>query len=167
MNRIRFAAFAAGTMTTRTHLTRLAVAAALAALGSTTVPLLSPAPAQASTTRDGCTVTPQRPTAYGTANKTARFRVTVTCAAGRTIQIQQRAYARYANNFSKIYLYRDFVMGFPWAETRTETKILTIGNLRPYGPESAYHDVRFTVKKDGRWSAWTEREKSPTGYLPW
>lgn len=155
-------------MTTRIRLARLVTLTALTAvLGSTTVPLLSPTQAQASTTKDGCTVTPLRPTAYSTANRTARFRVAVTCAAGRTIQIEQRAYARHPSGFSKLYLYRNFVMWFPRAETQTETKILTIGNLRPNGPESAYHDVRFTVKKDGRWSGWTAREKSPTGYLPW
>jgi hypothetical protein len=146
---------------------RLATAAVLAAaLGGTAIPLASVAPAHASTTINDCTVTPLTPVAYSTSNKTANFRVRVTCAAGRTIQIQQRAYALNGQSH-QLLLYRDFVLGFPWAETRTEPKILTVPNYHPSGPEYAHHDVRFTVKKNGIWSKWTGLEQSPIGSLNW
>jgi hypothetical protein len=149
------------------RLPRLATAAVLAvALGGIAVPLASAAPAHASTTTNECTVTPLTPVAYSTSKKTANFRVRVTCAAGRTIQFQQRAY--YQGQAQPIgLLYRDFVLGFPWAETRTEPRILTVPNYHPKGQEYAFHDVRFTVKKNGSWSKWTGLEQSPTGSLNW
>jgi hypothetical protein len=148
------------------RLPHLATAAILAAALSTAVPLVSAAPAHASQTINNCTVTPLTPVTYDTGSKKANFRVRVTCAADRTVQIEQRAYARHGQSH-QLLLSRNFVLGFSSAETRTEVKILTVPNYHPNSREYAHHDVRFTVKKNGSWSKWTEREQSPTGSLNW
>ena len=63
------------------------------AIGSVLSPLALTAPAQASTTQDGCTVTPEIPVFEGEFTSTAVpyvvYRINVTCPTGVTVETEQ------------------------------------------------------------------------------
>ena len=144
------------------RLHRLSIGAALLAIAA--APLALAGPAHATTTANGCSVTPLTPVFAGVAGpppvvKQIRYNVVLACAPGRTVEVQQS-------------LFEDDAPPDPDDFTGTSvntwnpTGIITRGTTAPLantdpGPETIYQRVRFRVTPvGGVQSAWTPFESS-------
>jgi hypothetical protein len=139
---------------------------ALIALVAAAAPLAGIASAEASTTNWGCTVTPERPVfdhinpANG--DKVIRYNMTVTCAAGRTITIDQHIHEEDSVNNYTHQTSNVRSRHFPSADTVTMYWDLTLRNDDVSGAEEQYHTVSFQVELDNlSQSGWTSFERSP------
>jgi len=128
-------------------------------------------PAEASTSRSGCTVTPLKPIYAGYHNslgdKMIRYRVSVTCDANRTAVINwQGVEEDWSSLFNK-----DPDDG-DWSKTERvsfgsglrSTKTLNYDNALPDtegGKEEMYHKARFRVTSNGVQSEPTAWERTP------
>ncbi len=129
------------------------------------VPIAMAAPASAATS-NGCTVTPLKPIFAGfnsSGVKLVNYRISVSCASNRIVEIQQRRYEE-----------------DPWPDpddflgaTSFKTYgVRTLSNLRPPvntepGNEEVYQLVRFRVTYNGHTGPWTPWEKSPVTSIPY
>ena len=120
------------------------------------------APANAETSRSGCTVDPQDPKDLR-GNK-VDFRIKVDCNGEKTVQIRQLRYEDDAGpRRTDDFLGRTvFTESF---ERHDRSRILLsvdrAPNLDRRGSEEVYHLVSFRVEnKGGHWSDWTPWEKS-------
>jgi hypothetical protein len=150
---------------------RAAAGAALIPLAAAAVVATTSIPAEASTSRSGCTVTPLPPIYAGYHNSAAvkmiRYRLTVTCAANRTAVMEWQG------------VEEDWSLGWPhkknpddgdWSRTvrvsfgSASTRTLIYDNDLPdteSGYEEMYHKVRFRVISNGVESAFTAWERTP------
>ncbi len=150
-------------MKSSTTSTRRVAAAAIVAAA---LPLAYVTPAHAATTLWGCTVDPEVPVydhinpANG--NKVIRYDMTVTCAAGRTVEIEQHIHEQdnglnnddhiTDNTRSRLFSATDTVTMW-WENTLPNTDI---------DREEMYHTVRFRVTTTNlAQSGWTSFEMSP------
>lgn len=139
---------------------------ALVAVVAAVAPFAAIASTEASTTNWGCTVTPQRPVfdRINPANgdKVIRYNMTVTCAAGRTITIEQHIHEEDSvNNFTH---QTQNVRSRHFSSTDTVTMYwdLTLRNDDISSAEEQYHTVSFQVELDNlSESGWTTFERSP------
>lgn len=142
-------------------LNRLAVGTAL--LAAAAAPLALALPAEAATTANGCTVRPLKPTFAGFSGgvKQIRYEVVFSCAAGRTIEVQQLAMEDDStpDQFINTRVHtRTFVSST--VATRSATWALPDTEA---GNEEVYQKVRFRVSAGGGpVSAWTPFEFGPT-----
>ncbi len=134
------------------------------ALAAAALPLTVAASASATTTSSGCTVSPLRPV-YDHHNaagvKVIRYNVTVTCDAGRSIELDRHVHEEDGglNNddhistttHNRYFASTDTVT--MWAEVSLpDTEI---------GDEEMYQQVSFRVSSNGVTSPWTAWELSP------
>lgn len=132
----------------------LCIAAAGLALG---------APAQASTTKNSCTVTPLIPeyayTQTGTGKKVLDYKVKVACSQERYVTIQRDRWEHDPWNPDD-YLGTSYF--YPWiaaGSSKTIHNYRTLVNGEP-GEEEVYQSVRFKVWSNDAWSGWTGWEHS-------
>jgi hypothetical protein len=119
------------------------------------------APAQAETSRNGCTVNPLDP--RDLRGNRVDFRIKVECRADRTVQIRQLRYEdeRGPRRSDDFLGGSHFTEKFNWRDTRTIHSVDRVPNLDRRGTEEVYHIVSFRVKtNNGHWSDWTRWEKS-------
>lgn len=138
---------------------------AVVALVAAALPFAGIAPANASTTLWGCTVDPERPVfdhinpANG--NKVIRYDMTVTCAAGRTVEIEQHIHEDDGQNGDDHITSNVRDRQFSTADTVTMWWENTLPNTE-IDREEMYHTVRFQVTLTNlSQSAWTTYEDSP------
>ena len=144
------------------RLHRISIGAALLAIAA--APFALAGPAQATTTANGCSVTPLAPVFAGVAGpppvvKQIRYNVVLACAPGRTVEVQQMFFEDDAppdpDDFTGTSI-----------NTWNPTGIITRGTTAPLsnteaGPETIYQRVRFRVTPvGGVQSAWTPFESS-------
>lgn len=148
-------------MSVRPSRSRRIIAAAVLAAA---LPLAGAATANATTTSSGCTVSPLRPV-YDHHNsagvKVIRYNVTVTCTAGRSIELERHIHEqdgglngddhisttthnRYFASTSTVTMYAE--------SSLPDTEI---------GDEEMYQQVKFRVTSNGVTSPWTAWELSP------
>ncbi|MDI3330295.1 MAG: hypothetical protein QJR09_06090 [Micrococcus sp.] len=121
---------------------------------------LAVAPAQASTTLRGCTVTPLRPSVNLNAG-TVVFRFEATCSAGRTIRVQGQGWEEDRGADQKLTNRHTFPnRNYKKYETHTFRLRTGIPNTEA-GDEEVYSQVRFRVYRGDTWSNWTDWESSP------
>jgi hypothetical protein len=120
------------------------------------------APAQAETSRNGCTVDPLDP--RDLRGYRVDFKIKVDCRGEKTVQIRQLRYEDErgprrsddflgSSHFTEKFDRRD--------DARTIHSVDHVRNLDRRGAEEVYHLVSFRVKDDrGHWSDWTRWEKS-------
>jgi hypothetical protein len=138
---------------------------ALVAIVAVAAPFATITSAEASTTNWGCTVTPLRPVfdhinpANG--DKVILYNYTVTCAAGRTIEVNQHIheedsvnnYTHQTSNVQDRYFSNDDTVTMGW--------LLTLRQDDVSGAEEMYHQVSFEVTPDNQsQSGWTPFERS-------
>ena len=120
------------------------------------------APANAETSRNGCTVDPKDPKDLR-GNK-VDFRIKVDCDGGKTVQIRQLRYEddrgpRRSDDFLGRTVFTEQFDRHDGA--RTISSIDHVPNLDRRGAEEVYHLVSFRVENhNGHWSDWTAWEKS-------
>ena len=147
-------------MKVSTRRSRRALAAALLA---TALPLVAVGTAQASTTSSGCTVSPLRPVfdhfnAAGV--KVIRYNMTVSCDAGRTVEIEQHVHEADSVNADDHITTSNRSRYF----ATTDTVTMWLENSLPdteIGDEEMYQHVSFRVTSNGVTSPWTGWEDSP------
>lgn len=145
------------------HTTRRSRRALAAALLATALPLVAVGTAQASTTSSGCTVSPLRPVfdhfnASGV--KVIRYNMTVSCDAGRTIEIEQHVHEADSINADDHITTSNRSRYF----ATTDTVTMWLENSLPdteIGDEEMYQHVSFRVTSNGVTSPWTAWEDSP------
>jgi hypothetical protein len=145
------------------HTTRRSRRALAAALLATALPLVAVGTAQASTTSSGCTVSPLRPVfdhfnASGV--KVIRYNMTVSCDAGRTIEIEQHVHEADSINADDHITTSNRSRYF----ATTDTVTMWLENSLPdteIGDEEMYQRVSFRVTSNGVTSPWTAWEDSP------
>ena len=145
------------------HTTRRSRRALAAALLATALPLVVVGTAQASTTSSGCTVSPLRPVfdhfnASGV--KVIRYNMTVSCDAGRTIEIEQHVHEADSINADDHITTSNRSRYF----ATTDTVTMWLENSLPdteIGDEEMYQRVSFRVTSNGVTSPWTAWEDSP------
>ncbi|MEV4414091.1 hypothetical protein [Catellatospora sp. NPDC049609] len=145
-----------------------AVVRALVLAAALVLPLGLAMPAQAATTRDGCTVDPQTPFHNGTftagGDKWIDYDVEVDCNAGRTIEIEmQRWEADNGLNGADDLIgtsstTRTFNTTSGWTWTITGVLPDNDGGLDQYS--EMYQRVRFRVNSNGVYGSWTAWEDS-------
>lgn len=139
---------------------RRAFAATLVAM---VLPLVAVGTAQASTTSSGCTVSPLRPVFdhFNSAGvKVIRYNMTVTCDAGRTIEIEQHVHEADTINADDHITTSNRSRYFATADSVT----MWLENSLPdteIGDEEMYQHVSFRVSSNGVTSPWTAWEDSP------
>jgi len=147
-------------MKVSTRRSRRALAAALLA---TALPLVAVGTAQASTTSSGCTVSPLRPVfdhfnAAGV--KVIRYNMTVSCDAGRTVEIEQHVHEADSVNADHHITTSNRSRYF----ATTDSVTMWLENSLPdteIGDEEMYQHVSFRVTSNGVTSPWTGWEDSP------
>jgi len=147
-------------MKVSTRRSRRALAAALLA---TALPLVAVGTAQASTTSSGCTVSPLRPVfdhfnAAGV--KVIRYNMTVSCDAGRTVEIEQHVHEADSVNADDHITTSNRSRYF----ATTDSVTMWLENSLPdteIGDEEMYQHVSFRVTSNGVTSPWTAWEDSP------
>lgn len=138
---------------------------ALIALLTAAAPFAGIVSAEASTTSWGCTVTPQRPV-FDHINptngkKVIRYNMTITCAAGRTISVDQQIREEDTVNDYTLQTANVRDRYFPAADTVTMYWDLTLRNDDISSAEEQYQAVRFQVELDNlSQSGWTAYERS-------
>lgn len=144
---------------------RLAIGgAAAAAVG---LPLImASTPAQAATSRGGCTVTPLAPVRIGTTVGNVpivRFSTRVTCAKDRIVQIRDQRFEADApvgiagdDPYGSVTYLRTFA-----AAGTTVLSTNDVVTNTEFGNEEAYHRVSFRVATINGVTAWTALENSP------
>ena len=145
------------------HTTRRSRRALAAALLATALPLVAVGTAQASTTSSGCTVSPLRPVfdhfnASGV--KVIRYNMTVSCDAGRTIEIEQHVHEADSINADDHITTSNRSRYF----ATTDSVTMWLENSLPdteIGDEEMYQHVSFRVTSNGVTSPWTDWEDSP------
>jgi hypothetical protein len=140
---------------------RLAVVALFAAA----LPFAGVGSADASTSLWGCTVNPERPvfdhTNPANGNKVIRYNMTVTCAAGRTVEIEQHIHEQDGGLNNDDHITSNVrSRHFSTADTITMWWENTLPNTE-LGKEEMYHTVKFQVTMDDLSSSpWTSFEES-------
>lgn len=136
--------------------------AAATVLATAVLPLAIATSAHASTSRDGCTVTPRTPYATGTLDsfgrKLIRYEFTVSCSAGRSITINQER--REEDTFSD-----DSTGLVNWSQSFSSAATRTLGVTRAlpdteWGDEEIYQRLRFRVSSNGVSGSTTAWENS-------
>ena len=142
---------------------RRARRALAAALLATALPLVAVGTAHASTTESGCTVSPLRP-GFDHGNsagvKVIRYNMTVTCDAGRTVEIEQHVHEADTINADDHITTSNRSRYFATADSVT----MWLENSLPdteIGDEEMYQHVSFRVTSNGVTSPWTDWEDSP------
>ncbi|MEX5299333.1 hypothetical protein RCG67_11200 [Kocuria sp. CPCC 205292] len=150
----------------RSSRTRVLVAGTLLALAGST---LAVAPAQAATTRDGCTVTPLAPKSQNN-GQSVLLRVTVKCKPDTTLSVESQLWEKDGGGNpddrqgpveKRHWVYvKD-------ANPRTLSYVRDVPNTET-GAEEVYHSVRFQVRPAGDWlfGQWTNWEESPWTVFP-
>jgi len=144
---------------------KLATAAAVAAAVAAPLALVS-VPAQATTSSNGCTVTPLRPVRVGTnaaGVPQVRFSTVVSCTKDRIVQIRDQRYefdapAGVAND--QFYGSETYLRTFAVTGTVTLSTTDLVTNTES-SDEEAYHRVSFRVATINGVSAFTALEDSP------
>ena len=141
----------------------------LAALATIAVPLAITAPAEATRTTSGCTVTPLAPEFHNEwtsgGDKRIQYKLEVDCTAGRTIRMEMERWEAdwtSADDFiGSTVLFNDFTGG---GGTVTRTVTATLPDADPGGDheEEMFHAVSFTVSSGGVTSPATWWDYSPT-----
>lgn len=149
------------TMKTRSTRAKIALVPALS-LGLLGGSVAMAAPAQAETSRYGCTVDPLDP--RDLRGNRVDFKIKVDCYGEKTVQIRQLRYENErgprrsddflgSSHFTEKFDRRD--------DARTIHSVDHLPNLDRRGAEEVNHLVSFRVKDDGgHWSDWTRWEKS-------
>ena len=134
-----------------------------AALLAAALPLVAVSTALASTTESGCTVSPLRPVfdhVNSAGVKVIRYNMTVTCDAGRTVEIEQHVHEADTINADDHITTSNRSRYFATADTVT----MWLENSLPdteIGDEEMYQHVSFRVTSNGVTSPWTDWEDSP------
>lgn len=144
-------------------LRRLGLGAAMIAVA--TAPLTVALPAEAATTAFGCTAAPLAPVfagLNGAGVKQVRYNVLITCAANRSIEVQQTFMEDDAppnpDDFTGTVVN---TTNFPGAAITTTGVTVDVPDTEA-GPEELYQKIRFRVTgAGGVQSAWTLFESSP------
>jgi hypothetical protein len=124
---------------------------ALVAAAALAVPVALAMPAQASTTSNGCTVTPHTPYHNGdfTASglKRINYEVDVSCAAGLTVTIYQERWEQDPNQSDDFIGSSTLVSSFTAAGSTTRTVTATLPDTDDFTDnyEEMYQRVRFEV----------------------
>ena len=136
------------------------------------LPFVLESPAQASTFRDKCTVTPQAPafenkfTSRG--KKIVNYPIHVQCDGGRDIEIRQQFLERDIFNGAPVYSTegqtvashsRTALWGWWLDETIRSERTLPYADTN--GDDEVLHKVQFRVKSGGVTGNWTAWESSP------
>lgn len=145
-------------------LRRLGLGAAMIAVA--TAPLALALPADAATTAHGCTVAPLAPVFAGlnaAGVKQVRYNVLITCAANRSVEVQQTFMEDDAppdpDDFTGTVVN---TTNFAGAAITTKGVTLNLPNTDA-GPETIYQKTRFRVTPaGGAQSAWTPFESGPS-----
>ena len=145
-------------------LRRLGLGAAMIAVA--TAPLTLALPAEATTTAHGCAVAPLAPVFAGLDGagvKQVRYNVLITCAANRSVEVQQTFMEDDAppdpDDFTGTVVN---TTNFPGAAITTKGVTLNVPDTDA-GPEKLYQKIRFRVTPAGGvQSAWTPFESSPS-----
>jgi len=133
----------------------------LVSLGLLGVSLAMAAPANAETSRNGCTVNPLDP--KDLRGNDVDFRITVDCSGQKTVEIRQRIYEdeRGPRHNDDLLVKRQFTEEFDrHDDARTVHYFVDVRNHDRKG-EEVYQLVSFRVENHGgHWSDWTPWEKS-------
>lgn len=142
---------------------------ALMALSAIAIPLGIGAPAHATVTSSGCTVTPLAPVFKNqwtaTGDKRIQYPIAVTCSAGRTITITDERGEADTTSADDLIGSSTLINSFVAAGgTVTRNITATLTDSDPWGDdnEEMYHRVRFTVSSNGVTSPVTTWDASPT-----
>jgi hypothetical protein len=158
---------------------KLALTSAVLAL--TSLPVLVGAPAQASTTANGCTVTPRTATVTGldqTGHKIVDYRVTATCVKGVSLTVEQQAWeydggtvpAAYGGNLDQYQLFISQTRNFSTYGGTIELHVTRTLDKTDSDPnEEPYQKVRFRVVSIDTLviSAWSKLEAVPYVQIPY
>lgn len=130
----------------------------LVSLGLLGVSLAMAAPANAETSRNGCTVNPLDP--KDLRGDDVDFRITVDCNGQKTVEIRQRIYEDESHH-DDLLVKRQFTEEFGrHDDARTVHYFVDVRNHDRKG-EKVYQLVSFRVENHGgHWSDWTPWEKS-------
>ncbi|WP_426564628.1 hypothetical protein ACPPVT_01050 [Angustibacter sp. McL0619] len=155
----------------------IALPVGIAALALT--PIVLAAPAEASTTAGGCTLTPGRPVASGlftpAGDPLISYPITAVCPIGVTVEANQRrmdqdTWAREMNRPDDLMGQTTVFFDFTAAGG---TKVATVLAVTvPTGPalelndEEAYNDLSFRVTSGAVVTPWTAREMSAITVVP-
>lgn len=145
------------TMKTRSTRARIALVPVLS-VGMLGGSVAMAAPAQAETSRNGCTVEPRHPTDLR--GDRFDFRIDVSCKGGKTVQIRQLRYEDERGRHNDDFLGSSyFKESFDWRDhSRT---IHSVDHADHRGSNDVYQLVSFRVADErGHWSDWTRWEKS-------
>ncbi len=141
----------------------------LVAAGVAAVPLALMAPADATVTSSGCTVTPLAPEFHNQwttgGDKRIQYKVVVTCSTGRSITVTQERWEADTTSADDLIgsstLTNDFTSA---GGTVTRTVTATLPDSDPWGDdnEEMYQRVHFKVTSNGVTSRVTAWDYSPT-----
>lgn len=142
----------------RSRAARVALIPALA-VGLIGGPVAVAAPATASTSYRGCTVSPLRPTEQNRANR-VDFRISVHCNNNKTVEIRQLRYEERGRNdlfLGRSTFWQSFGHRNDWVTIHSYDRVPN----RP-GREEVYQLVSFRVRlgNSNQWSNWTHWEMS-------
>jgi len=140
----------------------------LPGVAALSLPMVLSAPANAYTSSNGCSVTPEAPVfdhLNGTGQKVIKYWTNALCSGDRTVEIQDRRYDDDWTSADDPYGTTTYTITFTEfaAANPSVTKVLPDADAWGDDNEEMYHSTRFRVTGtlDGVTSAWTAWERSP------
>jgi hypothetical protein len=151
---------------TKEHSPRLNFSLVAAVLTASTLALggtaLTAAPAEAATTRNGCTITPLKPKLL--ANHDVRYSVKIRCTPDTTVTVRSQPWEQDGgtNADDKLKHYEEIERHIPSANAVTVSYVRDEPNTEN-GNEEVYHAVQFKVRPPGDWAygSWHSAGNSP------